>query len=217
MKFDWLASRFRKPAAPPESPPAAVSPPPLANAATPGRLDRINRWLTLGANVGVLAGIILLIVEVHQNAALTRAAMEQQKNDLLVQIELSISRPEMAGVWMKSIHTPEALTDAEVLMIEAHLVAQMMQWDQMLQMEQAGLVTREHVRQHIKNTAPYFFGSRFAKHWWTMQAPSWEGTTMMDVAGPIVGGLSDDFMARYFDSLRIVPLEPAAPQPEESP
>ncbi len=29
--------------------------------------DRVNRWLTLGANVGVLIGIVLLAIELRQN------------------------------------------------------------------------------------------------------------------------------------------------------
>ena len=29
--------------------------------------DKLNRWLTLGANVGVIAGIIILAVEIRQN------------------------------------------------------------------------------------------------------------------------------------------------------
>ena len=29
--------------------------------------DRLNRWFTLGANLGVLAGILLLVIEVRQN------------------------------------------------------------------------------------------------------------------------------------------------------
>ena len=29
--------------------------------------DRVNRWLTLGANIGVLIGIVLLVIEVRQN------------------------------------------------------------------------------------------------------------------------------------------------------
>ena len=32
--------------------------------------DKLNRWLTLGANVGVLAGILLLVIEVRQNQTL---------------------------------------------------------------------------------------------------------------------------------------------------
>lgn len=43
--------------------------------------DHLNRWLTLGANLGVVLGLIILIVEVRQNAALTRAEMESGKNE----------------------------------------------------------------------------------------------------------------------------------------
>ncbi len=34
---------------------------------------RVNRWLTLGANLGVLVGILLLVVELSQNRATVRA------------------------------------------------------------------------------------------------------------------------------------------------
>ena len=45
--------------------------------------DRINRWLTLGANLGVLVGIILLVIELNQNRDLMRA---QTRSDLSVEI-----------------------------------------------------------------------------------------------------------------------------------
>jgi len=35
--------------------------------------DRLNRWLTLGANLGVLVGIILLVVELRQNTTMMEA------------------------------------------------------------------------------------------------------------------------------------------------
>ena len=46
--------------------------------------DRLNRWLTLGANLGVLTGIILIIIELNQNADLMRAQMVQSRADNLV-------------------------------------------------------------------------------------------------------------------------------------
>ena len=61
--------------------------------------DRLGRWLTLGANLGVVLGLIILIVEVRQNADLTRAQMESGKNDLLAQIELSLATPEAGAAW----------------------------------------------------------------------------------------------------------------------
>jgi hypothetical protein len=117
---------------------------------------------------------MILIVEVRQNATLTSTAMEQQKNDLLANIELSLAKREMAEVWVKSIRTPESLSDTEIRMIEGHLVSIMLQWDQRFQMERSGLVSREHARQHILNSAPYYFGSRFAKNLWKLQAKGWD-------------------------------------------
>ena len=46
--------------------------------------DRLNRWLTLGANLGVLTGIILIFIELNQNADLMRAQMVQSRADNLV-------------------------------------------------------------------------------------------------------------------------------------
>ena len=38
--------------------------------------ERLNRWLTLGANLGVLVGILLLVFELNQNRDLVRAQTE---------------------------------------------------------------------------------------------------------------------------------------------
>ena len=43
--------------------------------------DRVNRWLTLGANLGVLVGIILILIELNQNADLMRAQISQARAD----------------------------------------------------------------------------------------------------------------------------------------
>lgn len=172
------------------------------------RLDRINRWLTLAANIGVLLGLVVLIIEVRQNASLTRAAMDQQKNDFLAEIEFNIAKPEMSAIWVKAIRTPEALSDTEVQAAGSILVSVMLQWDQMFMMRDAGLISDARVRQHISNTAPFYFGSRFAKHWWAMQAPGWEGTAMQRDAAPIVDAVDENFLADYMDRLRIVPAMP---------
>ncbi len=37
------------------------------------KMEKLNSWLVLGANVGVLIGLLLLIYEIRQNTALMRA------------------------------------------------------------------------------------------------------------------------------------------------
>ena len=41
--------------------------------------EDLNRWLTLGANLGVLIGIILLTVELNQNSTLMRAQIFNER------------------------------------------------------------------------------------------------------------------------------------------
>ncbi len=47
--------------------------------------DKVNRWLTLSANIGVLIGIILILAELNQNADLMRAQMTQARGNNAIQ------------------------------------------------------------------------------------------------------------------------------------
>lgn len=177
------------------------------------KVDRWGRWLTLAANMGVLLGLFVLIMEVQQNAALTRASMEQDKNNFLAQIELNLAKPEMTEVWMKSINAPDSLSDIEIKMLEAHLVSFMLQSDHRLQMYRSGLIPLAEAREDLSNTMPFYFGSRFGKNFWALQAPGWQGSKMIELGQPIIDGLDDNFMRDYYAQLRI---EADAPQ-EDSP
>ncbi|MBL4679743.1 MAG: hypothetical protein JKY88_03335 [Pseudomonadales bacterium] len=111
---------------------------------------------------------------------------------------------------MKSIRTPEDLTDVEIRIVEAHLVATMLQWDLMFHMQNGGLVNAKDTEQHILNSAQYYFGSTFAKNWWRQQTGGWDGTPMMEVAGPIIEALDEDFLAKGLDASRVI-RPPAVP------
>ena len=55
------------------------------------RADSVNRWLTLGANIGVLIGIILLLAELNQNSTMMRAQTRSEVTAELIDVT--------AGVW----------------------------------------------------------------------------------------------------------------------
>lgn len=142
--------------------------------------------------------------------------METAKNDQLAIIEMSIATPAVAEAWVKSIRAPETMTDTDIRMVEAHLVAVMLQFDRLFVMEDSGLASRERTRSHIENTAPYYFGSAYAKNWWSFQMPGWRNTPMEEVAGPIVDALDPGFLADYLDRSRLGPAPGAATQQSEA-
>ena len=62
--------------------------------------DRLNRWLTLAANIAVLVGIIFLAAEISQNTEMMRAQINQSR------AEASMSE---AQSMYNSQHLPEIL------------------------------------------------------------------------------------------------------------
>ena len=62
--------------------------------------DRLNRWLTLGANIAVLVGILFLAAEISQNTDMMRTQIHQSR------AELSMNE---AASWYNSPYIPDLL------------------------------------------------------------------------------------------------------------
>ena len=58
------------------------------------REDRVNRWLTLGANFGVLVGIILLLVELEQNATVMKAQISSERAGQAIDIFMAVAESQ---------------------------------------------------------------------------------------------------------------------------
>jgi hypothetical protein len=166
------------------------------------RWDHLNRWLGLGANLGVVFGLIILIIEVQQNAALTRVLLETERADAQSTLELRISEPAIAQIWAKSVYSPETLSNAEIRSMDGLLASATMTFDRLLMMKQEGLVNRERVIRHISNTAPFIFGSSFGKNWWDENAIGWQGSGLYEIADPIIKKTDEDFLKNYYERLR---------------
>ena len=79
-------------------------------------LDKLNRWLALAANIGVIAGIIFLAFEIRVNTRSTQAASIQAASALDQEHLLLIgSNPELAKHWEAYFRAPESLSDDQKL------------------------------------------------------------------------------------------------------
>ena len=53
--------------------------------------EKLNQWLALAANLGVLIGLILLVYEVRQNSDLMRAQISMERTNTNMQILTDIA------------------------------------------------------------------------------------------------------------------------------
>ena len=75
--------------------------------------DKLNRWLTLGANVGVLIGLLLLVVELRQNQEMMRAQTRHDLSMGIIEVLLSPANNEQLSNVMYRANIGGELTPEE--------------------------------------------------------------------------------------------------------
>jgi hypothetical protein len=102
--------------------------------------DRLNRWLTLGANIGVLIGIAFLAIEIRQNAEMIRAQITQSRAETAIAISgMTVNSEYMPGIRIK-VRDGIKLTEEEKLRYRTFIRAILRNQDNYLQQYNQGLI-----------------------------------------------------------------------------
>ena len=84
-------------------------------------IGKLNNWLQVSANIGIVLGLVLVGVQLRQNSELARIQLLNDESQRVVEFELELVGEHGASVWAKSIEDPENLTLEEVRIMEALL------------------------------------------------------------------------------------------------
>ena len=77
----------------------------------PGKL---NDWLTLGANIGVMIGLLLLIVEIRQNTEMMRAQINQSRTEAAQSEQQATYNSDYIPAILAKVDSGQGLTDEEL-------------------------------------------------------------------------------------------------------
>lgn len=131
--------------------------------------DKLNRWLSLVANFGVLIGLFLLIVEIDQNSDLVRAQIHQARSDEHIAARMAVAdsdhflaamlKFEQAGGF-GDFASIDQLSPLEARRIREFLIARHQDYDNLEFQYQQGYLDQEYYDYRI---APSI---RFFAPWW---------------------------------------------------
>ncbi len=132
-------------------------------------VNRINQWLTLGANIGVVIGLILLLIELDQNSDLLRAQIHQARSDTHVGHRLNdVESDKWTAIRMKlaengyqrDVTSVDALTPEELFRFRDYIAARHTDLDNLYYQYQQGYLDEEYYRYRvscaIRRRAPYW-------------------------------------------------------------
>ena len=125
--------------------------------------DRLNRWLTLAANVGVLIGIVFLALEIRQNSDHLALQLEfAVPTHKIFEINRDLMDPSVATILGKAIESPEELTFEQGLVASSFVLNALNEWEDRYLLHKAGLASVIDWKRHIRENINWTLGSRFA-------------------------------------------------------
>ncbi len=76
-------------------------------------MGKLGQWLQVSANIGILAGLILVGLQINQNTELMRLSFYSAEEDGYLMMGATTSGETLAAAWAKAIEEPESLTRNE--------------------------------------------------------------------------------------------------------
>ncbi len=136
-------------------------------------LDKINRWMTLVANLGVVAGIIFLAFELQQANLATRIAARDSATEGHVNYLGIVLDPSILAVAHDKALASEDLSRLETRQLEVYHVRRWRHYERVFYQLQSGLISQQEwygydggINRALNGTATY----------WKISRDAWERT-----------------------------------------
>ena len=166
--------------------------------------DRLNRWLTLAANFGVILGIVFVVLEIRQNRDIAMAQVRLEYAAGWRSIDEQRQDEAFAGVYSKSILRPDELTLREIIQLDAYYAGVI---DQMLSAQtasKAGL--REGQLQDVAlQVAIGYFSNAYAQAWWQENRQLWTSPNVIEfqkIMDAAISATSKSDNLEYFEGIQ---------------
>ena len=105
--------------------------------------DRLNRWLTLGANVAVLAGIVILAAEISQNTDMMRTQINQSRAEASMSEAQAMYNSDYLPELLVKLRQGNAITPVERERYISFLRGVHRNWDNQLRQYREGLLAED--------------------------------------------------------------------------
>jgi len=87
-------------------------------------VEKLNRWLTLIANLGVVGGLVFVGIEVTQNTNILRASMSAEMTTQWITNTTALANDEgLAEIYYQTLVDPDSLTPQAALRINSWSIA----------------------------------------------------------------------------------------------
>jgi hypothetical protein len=169
--------------------------------------SKVGYWLQIGANIGILAGLILVIFQMNQNSELLRVQLIKQDGDAYIANEMAIAGENYAEVWARVLNDPYEPELSDMRVLEASLWGlNVYKWSNTYRLSRMGLLADADWKREIDIAVDFAFGNPYARGWWdalTQDYPQNVPPEVIDYADAKIRAVPLNATRDWFDSIKM--------------
>jgi len=132
------------------------------------KTDKLSSWLQIGANVGILGGLILVGLQLQQNSEILQAQMMSAESRSVIDQEMHITGEQGAAAWVAAMSDPTNVSAEHHRIMEAIFWSAVESWRHIEELANSGLADVD-PRSRVADEAPWYFGNTYGRAWWTVR------------------------------------------------
>jgi len=151
----------------------------------------LEYWLQLSSTLAVLVGVVLVILQLRQNAELIELQiLKEDANSYYESVQENL--PEnMFEIWQKSHDDPKSLTPLEFRALDAELWSSTVsRWRGLYELAERGLIDHSVWKRNVIEEGPGFLAYPFGRAYWE-RIKDWETTLPVELVEFIDTVLAD--------------------------
>ncbi len=126
--------------------------------------SKVGYWLQVGANLGVIGGLVLLAVQINQSVEITKAQIVNDYYIADMQLELKMMGENPAKSWTKAIYEPDELSQEDRAVLDRYFNFGMIQIRRLTVMRELGLAEED--LGDWFNYVSWQLGNEAGRRWW---------------------------------------------------
>jgi hypothetical protein len=123
---------------------------------------KVSNWLQIGANVGILLGLLLVAIQIRQGTDIAKAQIENDFYLADLQLELAMMGEQPQRSWIKAVYAPEEMTKEDAAVVDRYLNYNFVQLHRLERMRELGLSTDA----DRVGILEWHLGNEVARRWW---------------------------------------------------
>ena len=128
--------------------------------------SKITNWLSIATNLAVLAGLLLVVLELNQNASLARVALKNEGSVTENEVWQALMANAPNEVIAKSVECPERLTYADYIVLDSYLFTALNNVYRNYEMAKEELFTEKDWKSEVEGYAHWYLGDEFSRTYW---------------------------------------------------